>query len=185
MLLRQYDRGLADCIPAGQFVDARRSVFTFMHCAETRQMAIEPGAAEAVLWFVNAAPAVFHVPRDTWINAIRGDLRDSAPSSDAALDAPELFDDLDLNDPIPVIALLNRQMAGQKLDPVEVFEVMESIPSVVIGNPDTCEAKLRGYAEIGWDRWRCLMQMGHVFQKTVIRGTRITGEESIPRLADA
>lgn len=184
MLLREYDRGLAECNPAGQFVNAQRSVFTFMHCAETRQAAIDSGAAEAVLWFINAAPAVFHVPRDTWIDAIRGDLKDSAPASDAALDAPEVFDDLDLNDPIPVIALLNRQLAGQKLDPVEVFEVMEAIPSVVIGDPDACEAKLRGYAEIGCDRLMCLMQMGHVSQESVMRSIRITGEELIPRLAN-
>jgi hypothetical protein len=155
-----------------------------MHCAETRQAAIDSGAAEAVLWFINAAPAVFHVPRDTWIDAIRGDLKDSAPSSDAALDAPEVFDDLDLNDPIPVIALLNRQLAGQKLDPVEVFEVMEAIPSVIMGDADACEKKLRGYAEIGCDRLMCLIQMGHVSQESVMRSIRITGEELIPRLAD-
>lgn len=182
-LLAEYDRGLAACeSPVGKFVNAQRSVFTFMHCAETRQAAIESGAAEAILWFINAAPAVFHVPRNTWIDAIRGDLKDSAPTSDAALDAPEVHDDLDLNDPIPVIALLNRQLAGEKLDPVEVFEVMEPIPSVVIGDPDACEAKLRGYAEIGCDRLMCLMQMGGVSQESVMRSIRITGEELIPRL---
>ena len=37
---------------------------------------------------------------------------------------------------MPVIALLNRQLAGEKLDPVEVFEVMEAIESVIIGDVD-------------------------------------------------
>lgn len=185
MLLREYERGLEECEPAGQFVNAQRSVFTFMHCAETRDAAIASGAAEAVLWFINAAPAVFHVPRNTWIDAIRGDLKDSAPTSDAALAAPEVHDDLDLNDPIPVIALLNRQLAGEKIDPVEAFEVMEAIPSVVVGDPDACEKKLRAYAEIGCDRLMCLMQMGHVSQESVMRSIRITGEELIPRLAPA
>ena len=183
-LIAEYDRGLENCDPVGEFVNAQRSVFTFMLCAETRQAAIESGAAEAVLWFINAAPKVFHVPRDTWIDAIRGDLKDSSPVSDAALDAPEVFDDLDLNDPIPVIALLNRQMVGEKLDPVEVFEVMESIESVVIGDVDACEAKLRRYAEIGCDRLMCLMQMGGVEQEDVMQSIRLTGERLIPRLAD-
>ena len=145
MMLSEYEKGLEVAQPVGHFVNAQRSVFTFMHCCETREQAIASGAAEAVLWFINAAPTVFHVPRNTWIDAIRGDLKDSAPSSDAALDAPEVYDDLDLNDPIPVIALLNRQLVGEKLDPEEVFEVMEPIPSVVIGDVDACEAKLRGY----------------------------------------
>jgi len=183
-LLGEYDRGLAECEPVGQFVNAQRSIFTFMFCAETRQAAIDSGAAEAVLWFINAAPAVFHVPRSTWIDAIRGDLKNSAPESDAALAAPEVHDNLDLNDPVPVIALLNRQLAGEEIDPVEVFEVMETIESVVFGDVDACEAKLKGFAGIGCDRLMCLMQMGGVSQEDVMKSIRLTGEELIPRLAD-
>ncbi len=181
-LLSEYDRGLAEANPVGSFVNAQRSVFTFMHCAETREDAISSGAAEAILWFINAAPAVFHVPRNTWIDAIRGDLKDSAPSSDTALAVPEVYDDLDLNDPVPVIALLNRQLAGEQLDPVEVFEVMEAIESVIIGDPDACEKKLRGYADVGCDRLMCLMQMGGVSQESVLKSIRLTGELLIPRL---
>jgi hypothetical protein len=184
VLLDEYDRGLAEADPVGQFVNAQRSIFTFMFCAETRQKAIESGAAEAVLWFINAAPSVFHVPRETWIDAIRGDLKDSAPSSDAVLETPQVFDDLDLNDPIPVIALLNRQLAGEELDPVEVFEVMEAIESVIIGDVEACQAKLEGYAKIGCDRLMCLMQMGGVSHENVMKSIRLTGEELIPRLAD-
>ena len=183
-LLAEYDRGLAECDPVGHFVNAQRSIFTFMFCAESRQAAIDSGAAEAVLWFINAAPSVFHVPRATWIDAIRGDLKDSAPTSDAALDAPEVHDDLDLDDPIPVIALLNRQLVGEEIDPVEVFEVMEAIESVIIGDVEACARKLEGYASIGCDRLMCLMQMGGVAQEDVMRSIRLTGEELIPRLTD-
>lgn len=182
-LFREYDRGLEACEPVGEFVNAQRSVFTFMHCAETRKEAIESGAAEAVLWFINAAPTVFHVPRNTWIDAIRGNLKDSAPESDAALADPEVYDDLDLDDPVPVIALLNRQLVGEKLDPVEVFEVMEVIESVIIGDVDACHAKLKGYAGVGCDRLMCLMQMGAVSQADVMQSIRLTGEELIPRFA--
>lgn len=183
-LLAEYDRGLAECDPVGHFVNAQRSIFTFMLCAESRQAAIDSRAAEAILWFINAAPAVFHVPRATWIDAIRGDLKDSSPVSDAALAAPEVHADLDLNDPIPVIALLNRQLAGDVIDPVEAFEVMEPIESVILGDVDACEKKLRGFARIGCDRLMCLMQMGGVSQEDVMRSIRLTGEELIPRLAD-
>lgn len=182
-LLAEYDRGLAEAEPAGAFVNDQRSVFTFMLCAETRQAAIESGAAEAVLWFINAAPAVFHVPRNVWIDAIRGELLASGPGQNAALAEPEVHDDLDLDDPVPVIALLNRQLAGERLDPVEVFEVMEPIESVVIGDVDACHAKLARYAEIGCDRLMCLMQMGAVSQDRVLESIRLTGEALIPRLA--
>ena len=137
------------------------------------------------------ATAVFAAPRRLGRGAERFRVRfaalssddGSAPSSDAALAAPEVYDDLDLNDPIPVIALLNRQLAGEKLDPVEVFEVMEPIPSVVIGDVEACEAKLRGYQSIGCDRLMCLMQMGHVSQESVLRSIQLTGEHLIPRLS--
>jgi hypothetical protein len=182
-LLEEYDRGIESCKPAGEFVNAQRSIFTFMLCAETRQAAIDSRAAEAVLWFINAAPSVFHVPRAVWIDAIRGDFSDTTPETTAALTTPEVHDDLDLNDPIPVIALLNRQIAGEKLDSVEVFEVMEAIESVVIGDVDACHKKMQAYADVGCDRLMCLMQMGAVPHADVMKSIRLTGEELIPRLA--
>ncbi len=182
-LLQEYDRGLERCKPAGEFVNAQRSIFTFMFCAETRQAAIDSGAAEAVLWFINAAPSVFHVPRAVWIDAIRGDFSDTAPEKTAALTAPEVHDDLNPNDPIPVIALLNRHLAGEKLDALEVFEVMEAIESVVIGDVDACHAKMQAYADVGCDRLMCLMQMGAVSHADVMKSIRLTGEELIPRFA--
>ena len=182
-LLQEYERGLERCKPAGEFVNAQRSIFTFMFCAETRQAAIDSGAAEAVLWFINAAPSVFHVPRAVWIDAIRGGLQDTSPEKTAALAAPEVHDDLDLKDPIPVIALLNRHLAGEKIDSLEVFEAMEAIESVVIGDVDACHEKMQAYADVGCDRLMCLMQMGAVPHADVMKSIRLTGEELIPRLA--
>ncbi len=182
-LLDQYDRGLAVAKPVGAFVNAQRSIFTFTMCAETRKQAIESRAAEAVLWFINAAPSVFHVPRSVWIDAIRGEFFDTRPERTAALAQAEVHDDLDLNDPVPVIALLNRQVAGEKIDPVEAFEVMEPIESVVIGDVEACRKKMERYAAVGCDRLMCLMQMGGVKHETVMESIRITGEELIPKLA--
>ena len=36
-LFDHYERGLARCQPAGRFVNEQRAVFTFVHCAETRE----------------------------------------------------------------------------------------------------------------------------------------------------
>jgi hypothetical protein len=54
---------------------------------------------------------------------------------------------------------------------------------VVIGDLDTCLAKMQRYAEIGCDRLMCLMQIGALPQESVMRSIRLAGEELLPRLA--
>ncbi len=184
-LFDHYSAGYERCQPCGAFANHQRSVFTFVHCAETREKAIQSGAGEAALWFVNAAPRVFQVPRSIWIDAIRGQLAVNDPAATRALDQPEeAARDDDLNDPIPVIRLLNRQKAGQTLDPEEVYEVLEAVESVVIGDPDLCERKMRGYADLGADRLMCLMQFGALAPDKILESIRITGEVLLPRLAE-
>jgi hypothetical protein len=111
-LLGHHRRGQERMRPCGQVVNTRQAVFTFVHCASSRRAAVESGAAEAALWFVNAAPRVFQVPRSIWIDAIRGQLQANDPAATRSLAAPEQpAGDEDLDDPIPVIRLLNRQRA--------------------------------------------------------------------------
>jgi hypothetical protein len=182
VLFEHHAAGLERCRPAGSFVNQKRAVFTFMHCAETREEAIHSGAAEAALWFVNAAPRVFQVPRSVWIDAIRGDLQSSDPSFSASVDPAQVLTDTDLDDPHPLVRLLNRQLAGQDLDPVEVFETLEPIESVVIGDVDLCRRKLSAYAAIGVDRLMCLMAIGALPQREVMRSLRVTGEVLLPEM---
>jgi len=184
-LLDHYDEGLSRCQPAGHFQNAQRAAFTFVHCAESREAAIASGAGEAALWFVNAAPAVFQVPRSLWIDGIRGEFVGNAPETGQVLDAPETHDDLDLDDPVPVISLLNRQLAGQTLDPEEVYEVLEPIESVVIGDEELCRKKMRGFADIGVDRLMCMMQIGALPHERVMASIRRVGERLLPHFASA
>ncbi len=180
-----YAKGQARMQPCSQVVNRQRAVFTFVHCAESKQAAIESGAGEAALWFVNAAPRVFQVPRSIWIDAIRGSLGPNDPAATRSLDAPEaVAEDDDLDDPIPVIRLLNRQRAGQTLDPEEVYDVLDAVESVVIGDPDRCLEKMRAYGAVGADRLMCLMQFGALPQSEILGSIRRVGE-LIPALADA
>ena len=182
---RVYDEGLDRAQPAGHFVNAQRSAFTFVHCAESREAAIASGAAEAALWFVNAAPAVFQVPRSLWIDGIRGEFVGDAPETGRVLAAPEAHRDLDLDDPVPVIALLNRQLAGHRIDPVEAYEVLEPIESVIIGDVELCRKKMRGFAEIGVDRLMCMMQLGALPHARVMESIRRVGEVLLPEFLSA
>jgi alkanesulfonate monooxygenase SsuD/methylene tetrahydromethanopterin reductase-like flavin-dependent oxidoreductase (luciferase family) len=195
-LFEHYQRGLDQCEPVGAFVNDQRAVFTFFHCAETRQEAIESGIGEAVLWFMNAQPEVYSIPRDVWLDLIR----DKAPvlseqeRTDRIVEWAEAAkllkpgDSLpahpvDLDDPVPVIRLLNRQRAGQELDPVEVFEALEPLDAVIIGDVDTCRHKLERYAECGVDRLMCLMQMAPMRHDMVMRSIRTAGKYLVPQLA--
>jgi alkanesulfonate monooxygenase SsuD/methylene tetrahydromethanopterin reductase-like flavin-dependent oxidoreductase (luciferase family) len=177
-----YEKALENAQPAGRFVNRQKAVFTFMHCAETRQQAIDSRAAESALWFLNAAPDVFQVPRSLWIDAIRGDVASNDPRASQSVDASQVRGEIDLNDPVPVIRLLNRQLAGEPLDAVEAFETLEAIESVVIGDVDDCRKKIQGYRDIGIDRLMCLMSFGHIAQKDVLSSIRLTGEALIPEL---
>ena len=72
-MLAEYLAGLDECRnPVGKVINEQRGVFTFVHCTETRDEAIASRAAEAAMWYVNAAPKVFSVPRTVWTNMIRG-----------------------------------------------------------------------------------------------------------------
>ncbi len=183
-LFDEYDRAVANAKPVGAFVNHQKSVFTFMHCAETRAEAIASGAAESALWFLNAAPEVFRVPRSVWIDAIRGDVASDDPRAGASVAASDVQGEIDLNDPVPVIRLLNRQLVGETVDPEEVFEVLHAVESVVIGDIDDCRRKISAYRDLGIQRLMCLMSFGSITQADVLRSMRTAGEVLIPELCD-
>ena len=182
--IEAYDRGLAACErPAGAFVHAQRAVFVLVHCAPTRQEVVESRAAEAALWFMNAAPFTFRVARDNWFNIVRGSATQSAAGS-PALDGPERGPTPEeLADPNPTIRLLHRQRAGLPIDPEEALAALEVIPTAVIGDVDHCRRKLRAIEALGVDRLLCLMQFGPLPHERVMRNLRTLGESVLPGLA--
>jgi len=183
LAFESYRKGIERCDPVGSFVNDQRAVFTLVHCAETRREAIESGAAEAALWFMNEAPTVFRVGRENWFNIIRGVMAQTAVAG-PMIEGPEPEPtQADLDDPVPVIALMNRQRAGLELDPEEVYDTVQPYDTVVIGDVDTCRAKLRKLEAVGVDRLMCLMQFGELSQASVMRSLRVTGERLIPDLA--
>jgi len=82
-----------------------------------------------------------------------------------------------------VIRLLNRQLLGEEIDPVEAFEVLEPLESVVIGDIASCRRKIEGYRAIGVDRLMCLMSFGRIAQADALSSLRITGEQLIPEFS--
>lgn len=185
-MLREYDRGLAACRqPAGKAVNAQKGVFTFVHVAESRAQAIANGAAWSALWYVNAAPVVFKVPRRVWYDMIKMGLhpnsaRDTA--AQASLDPHEI--EIADDDP-DVVKVLKRMAQGQEISFEAAHEALEPLDSVVIGDPDHCVGKLKAYDAIGADRMMCLMQFGAIAPDAVLRSIDLAGRHLVPAFADA
>jgi len=173
-----YNDGIARCDnPVGKVINNQRAVFTFVHVAKSVDEVIASGAPVSALWYVNSAPKVFNVPRELYYSAIRGSFD---PRTQNALERPEEPDLDDLNDPVPVIALLKRMFAGQEVTNEEAFEVLSEMDSVIMGTPETCIKKIEKYQSIGVDRMMCLMQMGDVPHSAVLESIRLAGQEVIP-----
>ena len=185
-MLAEYDAGLAASTdPVGKFVNDQRAVFTFVFCTETTDDAIASRAAEAALWYVNAAPRVFAVPRTVWTNVIRGnvDATAAARARTGGVAPDKVLVDLDPDDPNPIVRLMNRQVLGHDIDPVEAYEALEDQDSVIIGDVDTCRRKIQKFADVGFDRLMCLMQFGHLPHDAVVASIRRLGEALVPELA--
>ena len=178
-----YQRGLDQCEPAGAFVNDQRALFAFFHCARTREEAIASEASTAALWFMNMQPEVYSVPRTAWIAMIRAHSVMWGRAGESVEFAPaEPQPDSDLNDPVPVIALMNRLSAGEKIDPVEAYEALEPCDAAIIGDVETCRRKITRLKELGLDRLMCLMQMGPLSHEVVMRSIRNAGKFLIPEL---
>lgn len=180
-MLQEHDRGLSACRqPAGKVVNAQKGCFTFVHVAETREQAIANGAAWSALWYVNAAPVVFKVPRRVWYDMIKAGLHPNSPRDTAAqarLDPHEV--EIQADDP-PVVRVLKRMAQGEEIGFEEAHEVLEPLDSVVIGDPDHCIRRLRGYQAIGADRVMCLMQFGSIPHEAVLRSFELAGRLVAP-----
>lgn len=181
-----YRRGLERCDPVGAFVNEQRALFAFFHCAETREQAIASGAAEAALWFMNQQPEVYSVRRSDWMASIRAQSVSWTTGSDHPIlepgEAQQPVVELDRNDPVPVIALMNRMTLGESIDPLEAYEALEPYDAVIIGDVETCRRKLGLLRECGVDRLMCLMQMASIPHEVVMGSIRNAGKFLVPEL---
>lgn len=183
-MIEGYRAAIAVCAdPAGLELNDQVGVFTFVHVAESDRAAIDSGAPRAALWYVSSAPRVFNVPREIFYSAIRGHTDPRSHGSIAALSASERPEDSPRDDPNPVVALLKREFAGEEISNEEIFEVIRHLDSVVIGDVDTCRAKMAGFRDIGVDRLMCLVQMGEVQQRDILDSMRRIGTHLIPHFA--
>lgn len=183
-MLREHERGIAACqTPAGKTLNAQKGCFTFVHLADSREQAIANGAAWSALWYVNAAPVVFKVPRSVWYDVIKAGLHPNSARDTAAqqrLDPNETT--IHADDP-PVVKVLKRMATGERISHEEAHEVLEPLDCVVIGDPDHCIEKIAGYERIGADRMMCMMQYGSIPHAAVLKSMELAGRHLLPAFA--
>lgn len=183
-LAKVYRQATASCAkPAGEFMNDNFGCFTFVHCAPTKEEAIMSRACEAALWYVNSAPVIFRVPRPGLIGMVRGIHADQQEDQSYRQQATGFVEgDVDPNDPVPIVRLLNRVYLGMDVDPHEIYEVLDPIDSVIIGDAETCFAKMQRFADAGTDRLLCLQQFGGLKQEQTMRSIEFVGKELLPEV---
>jgi alkanesulfonate monooxygenase SsuD/methylene tetrahydromethanopterin reductase-like flavin-dependent oxidoreductase (luciferase family) len=185
-LLRDYRRGLGECVdPAGQFINRQAAVFTFVHVMNSQKDAIESGAAAAACWYVNTAPRIFNAPVEIWYGQIRGGFLTNDPAATRSLASgasgqATVFAAAPAPTEVPVVALLKRLAAGEAVSNEEVFETLAPLPSVIIGDVESCRRKIEAYRDIGVDRLMCLMQFADLPHARILDCLRTVGEKLIP-----
>jgi len=180
-MLAEHRRGLADLGDvAGLAVNALNAVFTFVHVADTRDDAIRNGAAWSALWYVNAAPTVFKVPRRVWYDMIKAGLHPNSARDTAAVENFDPHETEILPDDPEVLVVLKRMAQGQTITPEEAHQALEKLDCVIIGDPDHCAQKLTKYEEVGADRLMCMMQFGAIPHAAVLRSFELAGQHLRP-----
>jgi alkanesulfonate monooxygenase SsuD/methylene tetrahydromethanopterin reductase-like flavin-dependent oxidoreductase (luciferase family) len=192
-LFETYRQALKTADPVGSFVNAQTGVFTFVHCAETMDKAIENGAAAACAWYQNAVIKFF-------------ELKELLRQQEAAIRASGALDDHDsgvkldagaglIGDIRPdnashdselaqaTLRIVGRLARGEELSTAEVFDVLNEQDSVIIGDPAMVRRKMERYRDIGTDRLLCFQQVGGLEHSKIMDSIRLVGEEVIPYLS--
>jgi alkanesulfonate monooxygenase SsuD/methylene tetrahydromethanopterin reductase-like flavin-dependent oxidoreductase (luciferase family) len=192
-LFQTYRTALKTADPVGSFVNAQTGVFTFVHCAETMDKAIENGAAAAMAWYQNAIVKFFEL-KELLLQqeqAVLAGLAEAGGHGGVKLDAgagligdirPEGINEQDELTQA-TLRIVGRLARGEEITNEEVYNVLNKQDSVIIGDPPTVRRKMERYRDIGTDRLLCFQQVGGLAHSAVMDSIRLVGEEVIPYLA--
>ena len=180
-MLEIYREEIQNCDPVGKFVNDQVALFTFVHCAETEQEAIDNGAAAAAAWYTNTVADFFEI-RDTMLKA--GDEMAAAVKAnpDGLLaEFAKMQEEAAANvAETDFTRLLNRILAGEHISNEEAYEILSEHDTVIIGDVETCKKKMKRYEEIGLDRLMCFQQVGNLDPEAIKKSIRLVGEHLIP-----
>ena len=176
-MVRFYREAAAQCDrPVGASVNNQIAYFTFVHCADTDEEAMNDGAAAAAAWYTVTALTYFEAAaayaerfvterklmEDPAGGGLTGQfLRGEAAAADGPNDAQ-----------LAIASILQ----GQPVPDEKLFEALYAQGSLIVGSPQTCREKLKAYADLGIDRLMTFQQVGGLPHDSVMRSIQLIGE---------
>jgi len=176
-MVRFYREAAAQCDrPVGASVNNQIAYFTFVHCADTDEEAMNDGAAAAAAWYTVTALTYFEAAaayaerfvteRTLMEDPAGGGLTGQFLRGEAAAAAGP-------NDAQLAIASI---LQGQPVPDEKLFEALYAQGSLIVGSPQTCREKLKAYADLGIDRLMTFQQVGGLPHDSVMRSIQLIGE---------
>jgi alkanesulfonate monooxygenase SsuD/methylene tetrahydromethanopterin reductase-like flavin-dependent oxidoreductase (luciferase family) len=162
--------------PVGAFINNQVGFFTFAHCAETDQQAMENGAASAAAWYTNGSFTFFEAKE----HFLRTHAEEQALAKDPAGGGlvGQLLRDRAGKSPATTKAndVLARIMQNEEVPNEEVFDALKEQDSLIVGSPETCRQKMKFYKELGIDRLLTFQQVGRLSHEQVMSSIRHFGK---------
>ena len=180
----EYEAGLAACAnPVGKFVNDQRGCSPSCSAPKPSTTRSRARRRSRALVRQRGAEGVLGTPHRVDQLDSRQREHGRAEAAQGAVEESRVQVDLDPNDANPIVRLMNRQVLGYDIDPVEAYEALEQQDSVIIGDVDTCLRKAQKYQAAGFGRLMSLMQFGHLRHDEVMASIRRVGEALIPELS--
>ncbi|WP_437707435.1 LLM class flavin-dependent oxidoreductase [Sorangium sp. So ce448] len=162
--------------PVGAFINNQVGFFTFAHCAETDQQAMENGAASAAAWYTNGSFTFFEAKE----HFLRTHAEEQALAKDPAGGGlvGQLLRDRAGKTPAETKAnaVLARIMQNEEVPNEEVFDALKEQNSLIVGSPETCRQKIKFYQDLGIDRLLSFQQVGRLSNEQVMSSIRQIGK---------
>lgn len=177
-----YRQAIKRCTkPVGEFINDKVAFFTFVHCADTDEEAMENGAATAAAWYSVRSFTFFEAKEAFLKTAAEQEALLKDPAGGALL-GQFLREQEARNKKVNRAQIvIGRIMQGEEVPDAEVYEALVEQDSLIVGSPETCLRKMQVYADLGIDRLMCFQQVGNLPHEKVMKSIRLVGE-LIPQL---
>jgi alkanesulfonate monooxygenase SsuD/methylene tetrahydromethanopterin reductase-like flavin-dependent oxidoreductase (luciferase family) len=162
---RAYREALKNAKPVGKFINDRVGAFTLVHCAETRQQAIDNGGTDAAINYLLYAFRVLGGGADPGDAGMR---RENAAEEIKSTPYRDM-----IATEYPVILKMMKNEC--------TFEDLDAEDMVIVGDVDECIRKVERYRNAGVDHLLCLMQADRIPHEKVMRSIELFAKEIMPR----
>ena len=176
-MIKLYRDAIAACDkPVGANPNNQVAYFTFVHCADTDEQALNDGAAAAAAWYTVTALTFFEAAA-AFAERFAAEQQLMADPSGGGLTGKFLRDEaaaaIPPNDAQLAIASI---LQGEPVPDEKLFEALNNQGSLIVGSPDTCREKIRAYADLGIDRLMTFQQVGGIPHASVMRSIQLIGD---------